>query len=141
MPMDRARAGGSMGTAPGTSDWVTGDSLLADLRSSGSAGPSRKALGNEKGRRVAPLDSHQSCGAWIRTKDLRVMSPTSCRCSTPRLGLYRRNSRSSGKPHGVGLGDGGAVIRYTLSPGLVYPLMRASSSSAEPLEMAWMSLR
>src|SRR5256886_5206255 len=25
------------------------------------------------------------CGAWIRTKDLRVMSPTSCRCSTPRF--------------------------------------------------------
>ncbi len=25
-----------------------------------------------------------SSGAWIRTKDLRVMSPTSCHCSTPR---------------------------------------------------------
>ena len=24
-----------------------------------------------------------SSGAWIRTKDLRVMSPTSCHCSTP----------------------------------------------------------
>ncbi len=24
-----------------------------------------------------------SSGAWIRTKDLRVMSPTSYRCSTP----------------------------------------------------------
>src|SRR2546430_15505840 len=30
------------------------------------------------------------CGAWIRTKDLRVMSPTSCRCSTPRFEVYRR---------------------------------------------------
>ncbi len=30
------------------------------------------------------------CGAWIRTKDLRVMSPTSCRCSTPRGKVYRR---------------------------------------------------
>src|SRR5438105_7028924 len=30
------------------------------------------------------------CGAWIRTKDLRVMSPTSCRCSTPRFELYPR---------------------------------------------------
>jgi hypothetical protein len=25
------------------------------------------------------------CGERIRTSDLRVMSPTSCRCSTPRL--------------------------------------------------------
>ena len=24
-----------------------------------------------------------SSGAWIRTKDLRVMSPSSCHCSTP----------------------------------------------------------
>jgi hypothetical protein len=24
-------------------------------------------------------------GAWTRTKDLRVMSPTSCHCSTPQL--------------------------------------------------------
>ena len=23
------------------------------------------------------------CGGWIRTNDLRVMSPTSCHCSTP----------------------------------------------------------
>ena len=23
------------------------------------------------------------CGGWIRTTDLRVMSPTSCHCSTP----------------------------------------------------------
>ena len=27
-----------------------------------------------------------SSGAWIRTKDLRVMSPTSYRCSTPQQG-------------------------------------------------------
>ncbi len=26
---------------------------------------------------------YSSSGAWIRTKDLRVMSPTSCHCSTP----------------------------------------------------------
>ena len=25
-----------------------------------------------------------SSGEWIRTTDLRVMSPTSCHCSTPR---------------------------------------------------------
>ena len=28
--------------------------------------------------------SNQSCGGRIRTADLRVMSPTSCHCSTPR---------------------------------------------------------
>jgi hypothetical protein len=34
---------------------------------------------------MGPLSSwFIGCGAWIRTKDLRVMSPTSCRCSTPR---------------------------------------------------------
>jgi hypothetical protein len=31
-----------------------------------------------------------SSGEWIRTTDLRVMSPTSCHCSTPHrmLGYY-----------------------------------------------------
>ena len=33
------------------------------------------------------------CGDWIRTIDLRVMSPTSCRCSTP-LGRIGARSRS-----------------------------------------------
>ena len=28
-----------------------------------------------------------SSGEWIRTTDLRVMSPTSCHCSTPHQGL------------------------------------------------------
>src|SRR6266571_5119698 len=47
--------------------------------------------GNEKGRRKrGALGGRSGCGAWIRTKDLRVMSPTSCRCSTPRLRLYPR---------------------------------------------------
>ncbi len=27
-----------------------------------------------------------SSGEWIRTTDLRVMSPTSCHCSTPHRG-------------------------------------------------------
>src|SRR5438105_13586939 len=41
------------------------------------------------------------CGAWIRTKDLRVMSPTSCRCSTPRFELYPGlfHAPSQGIPH------------------------------------------
>ena len=33
-------------------------------------------------------------GGWIRTNDLRVMSPTSCHCSTP-----RRNKQSAFSPH------------------------------------------
>src|ERR1700704_3986837 len=34
--------------------------------------------------RVAPWLGPDGCGGRIRTDDLRVMSPTSCRCSTPR---------------------------------------------------------
>src|SRR6266851_638339 len=37
--------------------------------------------------------NQDGCGAWIRTKDLRVMSPTSCRCSTPRFDYTRGLSR------------------------------------------------
>ena len=28
------------------------------------------------------VEVERSCADWIRTNDLRVMSPTSCRCST-----------------------------------------------------------
>src|SRR5438067_6210242 len=42
------------------------------------------------------------CGAWIRTKDLRVMSPTSCRCSTPRFEVYRRLLVALGRRGGGG---------------------------------------
>src|ERR1700674_4767377 len=38
--------------------------------------------------RVAGGLGIRSCGGWIRTNDLRVMSPTSCRCSTPRRKVY-----------------------------------------------------
>ena len=40
------------------------------------------------------------CGAWIRTKDLRVMSPTSCRCSTPRryYTSLSRKANPAGRP-------------------------------------------
>src|SRR5829696_9055209 len=34
------------------------------------------------------------CGEGIRTPDLRVMSPTSCRCSTPRPLIMRLQARS-----------------------------------------------
>src|SRR6266571_9512154 len=73
--------------------------------------------GNEKGRRKrGALGGRSGCGAWIRTKDLRVMSPTSCRCSTPRVRLYPRlfwSPETSVRPgHGLGvaLGDGGAGV-------------------------------
>ena len=39
---------------------------------------------SKKGRHVAPFGLEIGCGGRIRTDDLRVMSPTSCRCSTPR---------------------------------------------------------
>src|SRR5438309_10808442 len=46
------------------------------------------------------------CGAWIRTKDLRVMSPTSCRCSTPRSELYPCFPGHSLSPRISGSGSG-----------------------------------
>ena len=69
----------------------------------------------------APHELVIGCGAWIRTKDLRVMSPTSCRCSTPRFGLYLALFGPAGQ--GLGLGDGAAgagvaVTRYRRSLGL-----------------------
>src|SRR5438045_3165359 len=42
------------------------------------------------------------CGAWIRTKDFRVMSPTSCRCSTPRGKVYRALSGPSARRTATG---------------------------------------
>jgi hypothetical protein len=37
----------------------------------------------QRRKRGAPGDASSGSGAWIRTRDLRVMSPTSCLCSTP----------------------------------------------------------
>src|SRR5437879_16344 len=80
------------------------------------------------------------CGAWIRTKDLRVMSPTSCRCSTPRLELYPQPSRPQREGDGdagtAGVGLGGGITKYSFSLGFAYPLSRSSSSSAAPDESA-----
>jgi hypothetical protein len=70
------------------------------------------------------------CGGRIRTDDLRVMSPTSCRCSTPRSNYTpeARTSRAAaaqwvGVADGVagGFGDGlaGVVTRKLRSFGLV----------------------
>src|SRR5579871_4835786 len=49
----------------------------------------------------APRGFLDGCGAWIRTKDLRVMSPTSCRCSTPRRPLYPPVCGESGTAPGL----------------------------------------
>ena len=46
------------------------------------------------------------CGGWIRTNDLRVMSPTSCHCSTARI----EYSKTPGALRG-------AIVR-ALSPGM-----------------------
>jgi hypothetical protein len=88
------------------------------------------------------------CGGRIRTDDLRVMSPTSCRCSTPRGELYRRLSPASGAGQGAvvpagtaGVGEAGAVTRYRRSAARAYPLRRACSSSAAPVVTDWTSLR
>ena len=34
------------------------------------------------------LSAQHGCGSWIRTNDLRVMSPTSYPCSTPRYSVH-----------------------------------------------------
>jgi hypothetical protein len=45
----------------------------------------RKETGKEKGlsRIEKPFVNSIGSGGWTRTNDLRVMSPTSCHCSTP----------------------------------------------------------
>src|SRR5207248_2510540 len=64
------------------------------------------------------------CGAWIRTKDLRVMSPTSCRCSTPRFEVYRRLR--------VALGRRGGGRRRARAGGHEVQLLARLCESAEP---------
>src|SRR5436853_15378 len=48
----------------------------------------RKAPSDCASRGAVPR-SRFGCGEGIRTLDLRVMSPTSCRCSTPRPRMVR----------------------------------------------------
>src|SRR5262245_13019289 len=75
------------------------------------------------------------CGEGIRTPDLRVMSPTSCRCSTPRppmvvvpprsvkrvdacsARLRSADTRSRGHAHRCALFTKGGTCRQTLSAG------------------------
>ena len=53
------------------------------------------------GQSPAPRLLLDGCGGRIRTDDLRVMSPTSCRCSTPRAKYTAAN--------GADLESGGSV--------------------------------
>ena len=66
------------------------------------AGQERTPGGRARGSRCMRL----GCGERIRTSDLRVMSPTSCRCSTPRpvtLGPEHRSVKRRHAREGPGL--------------------------------------
>ncbi len=85
----RARRGSSTGASarrPPGSDWRR----RASARRVRPLAPEK-----EEPRVVGPGVQGEGvgCGERIRTSDLRVMSPTSCRCSTPRLA----NSRARGQ--------------------------------------------
>src|ERR1035437_10473834 len=61
------------------------------------------------------LDWKSGCGGWIRTNDLRVMSPTSCHCSTPRRKdsapvLRQRCGGGSVMDCGVAAADGDGLL-------------------------------
>src|SRR5690349_15925735 len=65
-----------------------------------------KTRGKDEPRAVGPGVQVESigCGGRIRTADLRVMSPTSCRCSTPRPTILRmlRATSNAARPSGHG---------------------------------------
>ena len=65
---------GSPKTAGPASDW---SALTVRIETAGKVEP---RVGRDPGFRKRRI----GCGEGIRTLDLRVMSPTSCRCSTPR---------------------------------------------------------
>ena len=44
-------------------------------------------------------------GGWIRTNDLRVMSPTSCHCSTPRRGRREQEAGVANKFEALSMGQ------------------------------------
>ena len=70
-------------------------SISSHLRSTLADSPSE--FGEQKAPGTDPGASNVSIfgsGGWIRTNDLRVMSPTSCHCSTPRREPERTRSWS-----------------------------------------------
>ena len=56
------------------------------------------------------------CGDWIRTSDLRVMSPTSCRCSTPPADGSRRDRFGQTVPAAQDATARRSAIRSPASP-------------------------
>src|SRR5439155_2015996 len=76
------------------------------------------------------------CGGRIRTDDLRVMSPTSCRCSTPRFrlypGLFPLPSRGEGQGEGRGRTLGASSRRRTWGRGDQVRLLVRLRVSVQP---------
>ena len=79
---DRARRASSTGASARRRSWQRARALSGVPRrpTAPLAGQGRTPGGRARGSRCRRL----GCGERIRTSDLRVMSPTSCRCSTPR---------------------------------------------------------
>src|SRR5438445_13601184 len=57
------------------------------------------------------------CGGEIRTRDLRVMSPTSFHCSTPRAASHRGESVILGASNRPRQADGGGLLKAAASLG------------------------
>ena len=87
---------------------------------------------------LAPFGFEIGCGGRIRTDDLRVMSPTSCRCSTPRsqytaaltagwLGLSGSWARPRERPRAS------VTVRVERSRGTDAPAVLRNRSAGLPL--------
>ena len=83
-------------------------------------------------------------GGWIRTTDLRVMSPTSCHCSTPRWWVHGPCLPAGIPPvpsalrrfttrFGMGRGGSIALLAHHWFRGLQIIDIRSSASLLEPL--------
>ena len=101
--------GGSATSSARSWSWSPGASVPSRWRSARSAG-SRRDRKNPEPRARGSIVAALGCGEGIRTPDLRVMSPTSCRCSTPRLPILgtdlrlrkrRPPRRRQGRPSGL----------------------------------------
>ena len=96
-PSRWALASGSLEFGPGLS---TGNASRS--RTDPSRRPTAPFTGQERtpgGRARGSRCMRLGCGERIRTSDLRVMSPTSCRCSTPRLVTLGPKRRSVKRRH------------------------------------------
>jgi hypothetical protein len=86
-PVDARRRVGVQPSTRGRRWWLCLDSNQGHTGYEPGALPtelhSQIAAGLSPTRRAAPPAREGGCGGWIRTNDLRVMSPTSFHCSTP----------------------------------------------------------